>query len=87
MAKSNAVPVLSVTDYPVIGAPMIGVQSIPDWIEKNVYPRAPEEGKPLLDIYKEILRLQDMVADLDQKLEAMRVPWYRRFIAWIRRTF
>lgn len=51
-------------------------RSIPEWITSEVMPKARDDRKPLLDIYAEILRIQETLARIELQLN--RPPWYRR---------
>ena len=60
---------LTVTDQPSIGTPFISVN-----------PRQ-EEMKALIDIYREVMRTQDL---LHQVLARINTPWYIRLWNWLR---
>lgn len=66
-------------------------QSIPSWIEESLLPKAHESIKPLLDIYSQILRLQDSqslilskITEIQAILLILNQPWYTRLWNWFK---
>lgn len=73
----------------MISSDVRGNRSVPEWAGDSPKPR--DDTKALRDIYREIVRVQDMIADVDERLQAietvLRTPWYRRLTDWLRSFF
>lgn len=66
-------------------------RSLPEWIEQSVLPLAHEDRKPLVDIYSEILKTQEMLRDMSADVQYLvaesqrrHMQPHRRFWRWLK---
>lgn len=70
------------------------ISDVPDWIKLCQIPKAPENLKPLLDIYAEVMELQRQIQVTNVLIASLndyiRTPWYvrayRRMRSWLSTT-